>query len=240
MASKKMNKADLDKLKEAMGTAAEEIEINTVDTAEETQIEIEVEEDTEEAVETKIESENIKVEEKEPVKEEKIEVKEEKPKRKRNSQANKALEMELEKQKEIAGEYQDKYQRLLAEFENARSRTEKESMRMFDVGAKDVLEKLLPVVDNFERAIDFIPEEDMDRAFEQGIGKIYKQLMVSLEDMGVVPMNAEGTEFNPDLHNAVMHIEDEELGENIVAEEMQKGYIYKDSVLRYSMVKVAN
>jgi molecular chaperone GrpE len=111
---------------------------------------------------------------------------------------------------------------------------------MYDIGAKEVLEKLLPVVDNFERALSAIPEEDKDRAFEQGVDKIYKQLMVSLEGVGVTPMNAEGTEFNPDFHNAVIHVEDENFGENIVAEEMQKGYMYKDQVLRHSMVKVAN
>lgn len=144
------------------------------------------------------------------------------------------------KLQEQADEWQDKYKRLLAEFENARAREAKEASRMYDIGAKAVLEKLLPVVDNFERAIQTIPEEDKERAFEQGVDKIYKQMMTTLEEIGVQPMNAEGTEFNPDLHNAVMHVEDENFGENVVAEEMQKGYMYKDSVLRYSMVKVAN
>ncbi|MDO5156068.1 MAG: nucleotide exchange factor GrpE [Eubacteriales bacterium] len=153
---------------------------------------------------------------------------------------NKALELELERQKEITEEANDKYKRLLAEFENARNRNERESKRMYDVGAKEVLEKLLPIVDNFERALQTIPEEDKERGFEQGIDKIYKQLMVSLEEIGVNPMNAEGTEFNPDLHNAVMHVEDEEFGENVVVEELQKGYMYKEEVLRHSMVKVAN
>ena len=111
---------------------------------------------------------------------------------------------------------------------------------MFDLGAKDVLEKLLPVVDNFERAIASIPDEDKERAFEQGVDKIYRQLMVTLEGIGVAPMDATGKEFNPELHNAVIHVEDENLGENVVAEEMQKGYMYKDQVLRHSMVKVAN
>ena len=111
---------------------------------------------------------------------------------------------------------------------------------MYDIGAKEVLEKLLPVVDNFERALQMIPEEDKERGFEQGVDKIYKQMMVTLEEIGVAPMNAEGTEFNPDLHNAVMHVEDEAFGENIVAEELQKGYMYKEEVLRHSMVKVAN
>ena len=111
---------------------------------------------------------------------------------------------------------------------------------MYDIGAKQVLEKLLPVVDNFERALQMIPEEDKERGFEQGVDKIYKQMMVTLEEIGVTPMNAEGTEFNPDLHNAVLHVEDEEFGENVVTEELQKGYMYKEEVLRHSMVKVAN
>lgn len=153
---------------------------------------------------------------------------------------NKALELELEKQKELLEESNDKYKRLLAEFENARNRNEKESKRMYDVGAKEVLEQLLPVVDNFERALQTIPEEDKERAFEQGVDKIYKQLMVTLDEIGVKPMDATGTEFNPDYHNAVMHVEDDAYGDNIVAEELQKGYMYKEDVLRYSMVKVAN
>lgn len=153
---------------------------------------------------------------------------------------NKALEVELEKQKELVEEANDRYKRLLAEFENARNRNEKESKRMYSVGAKEVLEQLLPVVDNFERALQAIPEEDKERAFEQGVDKIYKQLMVSLNDIGVTPMEAVGAEFNPDFHNAVMHVEDEAYGENTVVEELQKGYMYKDEVLRYSMVKVAN
>lgn len=153
---------------------------------------------------------------------------------------NKALEVELEKQKALVEEANDRYKRLLAEFENARNRNEKESKRMYDVGAKEVLEKLLPVVDNFERALQAIPEEDKERAFEQGVDKIYKQLVVTLEEIGVTPMNAEGKEFNPDLHNAVLHVEDEAFGENVVTEELQKGYMYKEEVLRHSMVKVAN
>lgn len=158
----------------------------------------------------------------------------------RTGGSNKAMEIEMEKQKELLDESNDKYKRLLAEFENARNRNEKESKRMYDIGAKEVLEKLLPVVDNFERALQAIPEEDKDRAFEQGVDKIYRQLIVTLEEIGVTPMNAEGTEFDPELHNAVMHVEDEELGDNIVAEELQKGYMYKEEVLRHSMVKVAN
>ncbi|MBQ9935808.1 MAG: nucleotide exchange factor GrpE [Lachnospiraceae bacterium] len=169
-----------------------------------------------------------------------VEAAQPKPVPKGSRRGSKALQLELERTKELAQENEDKYKRLLAEFENARVRTEKESKKMYDIGAKEVLEKLLPVVDNFERAIIMIPEEDKDRSFEQGVDMIYKQLMSTLEGIGVAAMNAEGKEFNPDLHNAVIHVEDENLGENIVAEEMQKGYMYKDQVLRHSMVKVAN
>lgn len=163
-----------------------------------------------------------------------------KPVPKGSRRGSKALTLELEKVKELAQANEDKYKRLLAEFDNARQRNEKESKKMYDIGAKEVLEKLLPVVDNFERALESIPEEDKERGFEQGVDMIYKQLMASLEGVGVTPMNAAGTNFNPDLHNAVIHIEDESFDENIVVEEMQKGYMYKDQVLRHSMVKVAN
>ena len=163
-----------------------------------------------------------------------------KPVPKGSRRGSKALMIELEKTKELAKDNEEKYKRLLAEFENARQRTEKESKKLYDIGAKDALEKLLPIVDNFERALASIPEEDKDRGFEQGVDMIYKQLMASLEGIGVVPMNAEGKEFNPDLHNAVIHIEDENFGENIVVEEMQKGYMYKDQVLRHSIVNVSN
>ena len=108
------------------------------------------------------------------------------------------------------------------------------------MGAMGVLEKLLPVIDNFERGLESVSEEEKDSAFVQGIQQIYKQLISVMEDLGVTPMDAEGKEFDANLHNAVMHVEDEELGENIVAEELQKGYMYKESVLRHSMVKVAN
>jgi molecular chaperone GrpE len=134
----------------------------------------------------------------------------------------------------------DRYQRLMAEFENARKRMDKEKGQMFDIGAKSVLEKLLPVVDNFERGLGALNDEDKEDPFVQGVEKIYQQLMTVLTDVGVSPIDATGKEFNPDLHNAVMHVEDEDLPDNVVAEEFQKGYMYKDSVLRYSMVKVAN
>ena len=143
------------------------------------------------------------------------------------------------KDAEIA-DWKDKYQRLMAEFENARKRMSKESTQRYDMGAMGVLEKLLPVIDNFERGLESVSEEEKNSAFVQGIQQIYKQLISVMEDLGVTPMDAEGKEFDANLHNAVMHVEDEELGENIVAEELQKGYMYKESVLRHSMVKVAN
>ena len=172
-----------------------------------------------------------------------VEEEEEKPgsdKDKKKKRSAKALEIELAKAEAKASDLTDRYQRLMAEFENARKRTEKEKSQMFDIGAKAVLEKLLPVVDNFERGLDALTEEEKAEPFAAGIEKIYQQLMTVFTDLGVTTMDAAGKEFNPDLHNAVMHVEDEELGENIVAEEFQKGYMYKDSVLRHSMVKVAN
>lgn len=173
-------------------------------------------------------------------KKEEVEAAKPKPVSKANRRGSKALQLELDKAKELAAGNEEKYKRLLAEFENMRQRNEKESKKMYDIGAKEVLEKLLPVVDSLERALSSIPEEDMERAFEQGVDKIYRQLMASLDSLGVKPMDAEGKAFDPDFHNAVTHVEDENFGENIVAEEMQKGYMYKDQVLRYSMVKVAN
>ncbi|MGN0151087.1 MAG: nucleotide exchange factor GrpE [Wujia sp.] len=186
---------------------------------------------------------DVKIDEVEQVEEddkEACEAAKPKPVPKGSRRGSKALMLELERTKELAQGNEEKYKRLLAEFENARQRNEKESKKMYDIGAKEVLEKLLSVVDNLERALASIPEEDKERPFEQGVDKIYRQMMVTLEGIGVKPMNAEGTQFDPDLHNAVIHVEDENYGENIVAEEMQKGYMYKDQVLRHSMVKVAN
>jgi molecular chaperone GrpE len=150
------------------------------------------------------------------------------------------LEKELSKAEAASAELKDRYQRLMAEFENARKRMDKEKGQMYDMGAKTVLEKLLPVIDNFERGLDALSEEEKQDPFAQGVVKIYQQMITTVTELGVSPIDAVGKEFNPDLHNAVMHVEDEELGENVVAEEFQKGYMYKDSVLRYSMVKVAN
>lgn len=145
-----------------------------------------------------------------------------------------------DKKDEQIAELTDKVKRQLAEFENFRNRTEKEKSQMYMVGARDVIEKLLPVVDNLERGLKSIPEDQKDGPVASGMEMIYKQLITVLTDLGVTPIEAVGQEFDPNLHNAVMHAEDEGLGENIVAEEFQKGYKYKDTVLRHSMVKVAN
>ena len=128
----------------------------------------------------------------------------------------------------------------MAEFDNFRKRTEKEKSQMYEVGAKDIIEKILPVVDNFERGLDAVPEEKKEDPFIQGMEKVYKQFLTVLESVEVKPIEALGNQFDPNFHNAVMHVEDENFGENEVAEEFQKGYMYRDSVVRHSMVKVAN
>ena len=131
----------------------------------------------------------------------------------------------------------DRLKRSMAEFDNYRKRTEKEKSSMYIIGAREIIEKILPVVDNFERGLAQAPEGD---AFAEGMQMIYKQLMTTLEGLGVEPIEAVGKEFNPDFHNAVMHVDDEEAGDNMVVEELQKGYTYKGFVVRHSMVKVAN
>ena len=131
----------------------------------------------------------------------------------------------------------DRLKRNMAEFDNFRKRTEKEKSSMYIIGAKDIIEKILPVVDNFERGLAQATEGD---PFAEGMEKIYKQLTTTLESLGVEPNEAVDKEFNPDLHNAVMHVEDESVGDNIIVEELQKGYTYKGFVVRHSMVKVAN
>ena len=137
-------------------------------------------------------------------------------------------------------ELNDKYTRLFAEFDNFRNRTEKEKTAMFEVGAKAVIEKILPIIDSFERGLATVPEEEKESGFAEGMERVYKQLLNSLEEVGVKQIEALGQEFDPNLHNAVMHIEDENFGENIIAEEFLKGYMYRDTVVRHSMVKVAN
>ena len=145
-----------------------------------------------------------------------------------------------DKMEEKIEELEDRVKRQMAEFDNFRKRTEKEKSHMYEVGARDVIEKILPVVDNFERGLASVPEDQKENPVIVGMDKIYNQLMTTLTDLGVEPIEAVGEEFDPNYHNAVMHVEDEELGDNVVAEEFLKGYMYKDTVIRHSMVKVAN
>ena len=152
----------------------------------------------------------------------------------------KKKEPKKDKRDEKIAELSDKLLRQQAEFINFRNRTEKEKAQMFEVGAKSAFEKILPVIDNFERGLATLSEEEKAQPFAVGIDKTYKQLMTALNEAGVTPIEAVGQPFDPDLHNAVMHVEDESVGENVVVEEFQKGYKYRDSVLRHSMVKVAN
>ena len=145
-----------------------------------------------------------------------------------------------DKKDEKIEELTDKLTRQMAEFDNFRKRTEKEKSQMYEVGAKDIIEKILPVVDNFERGLDAVPEEKKEDPFIQGMEKVYKQFMTVLESVEVKPIEALGNQFDPNFHNAVMHVEDDSAKENVVVEEFQKGYIYRDTVVRHSMVKVAN
>ena len=145
-----------------------------------------------------------------------------------------------DKRDEKIEELNDRLMRNLAEFENFRNRSEKEKSAMFEIGAKSVIEKVLPVVDNLERGFDGLSEEEKESPFVKGIDAVYKQMLTALEELGVTPIEAVGQEFDPNLHNAVMHDEDDSENSNVVVEEFQKGYMYKDSVVRHSMVKVLN
>lgn len=141
---------------------------------------------------------------------------------------------------EKIGELEDKVKRQLAEFENFRNRTEKEKSAMFEVGARSVIEKMLPVVDNFERGLSGLSEEEKEGPFAAGMQMVYKQLLTELDNLGVKPIEAVGKEFDPNLHNAVMQVESEEYESGVVAQEMMKGYTYRDSVVRHSMVAVVS
>lgn len=170
----------------------------------------------------------------EAAQESKEETKEEKKEKKRKEKTDKKQEALKEKIDEL----EDRVKRQMAEFENFRKRTDKEKTAMFETGAKSVIEKILPVVDNFERGLAAVPESEKGGAFAQGMEMIYKQLMTELENMEVKPIPAVGEEFNPDFHNAVMQVESEEFDAGIIAQELQKGYTYRDSVVRHSMVAV--
>jgi molecular chaperone GrpE len=145
-----------------------------------------------------------------------------------------------DKKDEKIEELTDKLVRQMAEFDNYRKRTEREKSQMYEIGARDIIEKILPVVDNFERGLAAVKDEDKEDPFVLGMDKIYKFMMTTLEEIGVKPIEAVGKEFDLNLHNAVMHMEDENYGENIVVDEFQKGYTYRDTVVRHSMVRVAN
>ena len=145
-----------------------------------------------------------------------------------------------DKKDEKIEELTDKLTRQMAEFDNFRKRTEKEKAQMFDMGARTIIEKILPVIDNFERGLAAVPEEQKDDAFVTGMDKVYKQMLTELDAIGVKPIEALGKEFDPDLHNAVMQVESEEYEPGTVAQELQKGYTYKDNVVRHSMVAVVS
>ncbi len=192
---------------------------------------------TEEAVKEAVENAEEMTEEA-PAAETSEEAAAEKNSEKESKKGFKKKEKKKDKRDEQIEQLNDKVMRQMAEFENFRRRTELEKSQMFATGAKSIVEKILPVVDNFERGLATV-EEGAD-PFADGMLMIYKQLLTTLDEAGVKPIEAVGQEFNPDFHNAVMHVEDEEVGENIVVEEFQKGYMYNDTVVRHSMVKVAN
>ena len=201
----------------------------------------EAKKNAQEAEETEVGTEEMAEEETEEKEAEETEAKTE------ESEEDKKSEKKLfgkknkkDKKDEKLEELTDRLARQMAEFDNFRKRTDKEKSQMYEVGAKDIIEKILPVVDNFERGLDAVKEEDKEDPFVQGMEKVYKHLMTTLEEIEVKPIEAVGKEFDPNFHNAVMHVDDENFGENIVAEEFQKGYTYRDSIVRHSMVKVAN
>ena len=211
--------------KNVMNEDVESKEVETEEVVEETAEETVTEEAaTEETVET----------EEQDSKETNEESNEEKPKKEGFFKKKK------DKKDEQIEELNDRVRRQMAEFDNFRKRSEKEKSQMFDMGAKNVIEKILPIVDNFERGFTTVEECDKDDAFVQGMQQVYKQLMTELETIGVTPIEAVGQEFNPDFHNAVMQVESEEFESGIIAQEFMKGYMYKDTVVRHSMVGVVN
>lgn len=206
---------------------SEEMEEDTVDAAEDTKEKTdEKSEASGEEKELEEEIEESSQEKDQPKAEKKIFKKKEKEEKKKD------------KAKEKIEELEDRVKRQMAEFDNFRKRSEKEKSAMFETGAKSVIEKILPVVDNFERGLQSVGEEEKGSAFADGMQMIYKQLMTELENLGVTPIEAVGTEFNPDLHNAVMQVASEEYESGIVAQELQKGYKYRETVVRHSMVAV--
>ena len=230
----KMSKEDMVKeaVEEAKAKAAQEAEEQETETQDNAE---EVEADTADSEDAECDAEDEETADEESEDEDSVEESEKQEKDKRRFGKKKK-----DKKEEKIEELTDRLTRQMAEFDNFRKRTDREKSQMYEIGAKDVIEKILPIVDNFERGLATVPEEEKGSPFAEGMEKIYKQLMTTLEGIGVKPIEAVGQEFNPDFHNAVMHVEDEELGENVIAEEFQKGYMYRDSVVRHSMVKVAN
>jgi molecular chaperone GrpE len=201
----------------------------------------ELEDIVDEVMEGEVEANEVTVDEDEVVEEETSDSEDEVDgSKEKKSFFKKDKKEKKDKKDQQIDELNDRLIRTMAEFDNFRKRSEREKSQMFEIGAKDIIEKILPIVDNFERGLDAITEEEKEGAFVQGIEKIYKQFVQTLEDAGVKPIEAVGKEFDPNLHNAVMHAEDDNLGENIVSDEFQKGYMYKETVIRHSMVKVVN
>lgn len=202
--------------------------------AEEEKDKLEQEKEEEEKQEQEVQQEAVKEEQPDPPQEEAVEEEETPSKGERKRRKDKKQDALKEKIEEL----EDRVKRQMAEFENFRKRTDKEKAAMFETGAKSVIEKILPVVDNFERGLASVPEEEKEGAIAQGMQMIYKQLMTELENLDVKPIPAVGEEFNPEFHNAVMQTESEEFDSGIIAQELQKGYTYRDSVVRHSMVAV--
>ena len=209
---------------------AEDIKLEAEETKE-TEVDTEVTEEAEETVEAETSEENTSEENTAEAEEDVTE--------EQNVDEKKGLfKKKKDKRDEQIEELNDKIKRQMAEFDNFRKRTDKEKSQMFDMGARTIIEKILPVVDNFERGLAAVPEEQRDDAFVDGMDKIYKQLMTELDGIGVKAIECVGKEFDPEYHNAVMQVENEELEAGTVASELQKGYMYKDTVIRHSMVSV--
>ena len=216
--------------KEMNQDVANDVVEETVESAEETVL------DTEETVEEVVENTEDAAQEEAETEVDDTEDSEETTEKKKIFSRKAKKDPKDEKIEELT----DRVTRQMAEFDNFRKRTEKEKSAMYEIGAKSVIEKLLPIVDNFERGFSTVAEDDKEDSFVKGMEMVYKQILTMFETIGVQPIEAVGQEFNPDLHNAVMHVDDENVGENIIVEEFQKGYTYHDAVVRYSMVKVAN
>lgn len=218
--------------KEEKKTKEEIVEEATDTVEEDNAVEIEIEDGEEEKdEEASLEKQEEEAEEAEEASEESSEAEPEKKKPFRKKEKK-------DKKDEKIEELTDRVARQMAEFENFRKRTEKEKTQMFETGAKSIIEKILPVIDNFERGLAAVPEEEKDSPFVDGMDKIYKQLQSELETAGVTAIEAVGKEFDPELHNAVMQVESEEFESGVIAQELQKGYKYRDSVVRHSMVAV--